>query len=174
MNTENNKLIAEFGKYRICSDGTVIGQSGKVLKLHKGTGGYLQLNAWTNGKQKTYLVHRLVAELFIHNPENKPEVNHKDGDKLNNRVGNLEWVTRSENIVHGIDSGLIPSPWEGKSGEAHPTSKAVLQLDAAGNLMNVYGSAREAARLSGVNYGTISNVLIGKGKTAGGFIWKYK
>lgn len=61
------------------------------------------------GKRKTFKVHRLLAELFIPNPDNKPEVNHKDGDKCNNELSNLEWVTHSENIQHAWDTGLLKS-----------------------------------------------------------------
>ena len=62
---------------------------------------------YKNGEGKRFLVHRLVALTFIPNPENKPQINHKDGNPLNNNVNNLEWVTSSENIRHGIKNGLI-------------------------------------------------------------------
>lgn len=85
-------------------------RSNKVLKqtLHKN--GYLTVATKIGGSQgKSYCfrVHRLVAEAFISNPNNKEEVNHIDGNKTNNTLSNLEWVTRSENIQHAWDSGLI-------------------------------------------------------------------
>ena len=172
---EGNKLIAEVlvnQGYVINKDGTIYGKRGKLLKLHKCTSGYYQLNI---GKPtKSYLVHRLVAELFIPNPENLPEVNHIDGDKTNNNVKNLEWCTRSQNIQHGTKIGLIPAPWKNKTGSQHIRSKTTLQLNMNDEIVNEFGSAREAARETNINYGTISNVLIGKGKTAGGYKWKYK
>ena len=173
--TEENKLIAEFNRhgYEVFTSGKVKGVRGKWLKLHKGTSGYLQVNVWNNYKQRTFLLHRLLAEAFIPNPNNLSEVNHKDGNKLNNSLDNLEWVSRSENIRHGIDTGLIPSPWQGKTGKAHNRSKPVIQLK-DGIVIAEYGSAREAARKTNICYGTISNVLINKGKSAGGFLWKYK
>ena len=77
---------------------------------------YLQVQLNKNGKGVTRTIHRLVAESFIHNPDRKPEVNHKDGNKLNNNTYNLEWVTSSENQQHACDTGLQPisKPFEGK------------------------------------------------------------
>lgn len=134
--------------------------------------GYLQYNITFNGKTHTYLAHRLVALRYIPNPDGLPEVNHKDGNKSNNHISNLEWVTKLQNIGHAFENDLVPAPWEGKAGKAHPRSKGVVQLN--GNVVIAeYGSAREAAKLSGICYGTISNVLIGRGNTAGGFYWQY-
>lgn len=86
----------------------------KELKQSKDSSGYFQVSL----KGKQALVHRLVAESFISNFENKPEVNHKDGIKTNNNVDNLEWVTHSENIQHAYDIGLMNN-----QGENHPSSK---------------------------------------------------
>jgi len=172
--TENNKLIAEFMGYKVHSDGTIIGKHNKPLKLHTGSGDYLQVNLYSKGKPKTFLLHRLLALLFIPNSKNKSEVNHKDGNKLNNSLSNLEWVSRSENINHGIENNLIPAPWKNKKGKEHVRSKTTLQLTLEGEIINEFGSAREASRKTGINYGTISNVLIERGNTAGGYKWKYK
>ncbi len=82
----------------------------KILKLHPVTSEhpYLQCTLYKSGQSQTFLVHRLVAETFISNPENKPEVNHKDRNKRNNCVDNLEWMTRIENILDGIQKGVDP------------------------------------------------------------------
>lgn len=66
-----------------------------------------QINLSFQGKQKTFLIHRLVAEVWIPNPHNKPQINHKDGNTLNNKVDNLEWCTQSENIIHAYKHGLM-------------------------------------------------------------------
>lgn len=79
---------------------------GHILMQRVNSNGYLRCDMNISGKTKSYLTHRLVAKLFIPNPENKPEVNHKDGDKYNNSVKNLEWCTRSENERHAWKTGL--------------------------------------------------------------------
>lgn len=71
-----------------------------ILKSSKCSSGYLKVSLIANGKSKNVMIHRMVAVTFIPNPEHKEQVNHKDGDKTNNRVDNLEWVTRSENMQH--------------------------------------------------------------------------
>lgn len=89
----------------------------KYLKKSKSKTGYLVVNIRNNGTRAPAYIHRLVAEAFIENPDKKAEVNHKDGNKQNNKVENLEWVTNKENIRHSVDFGLLPR--HGK----HPNSK---------------------------------------------------
>ena len=72
---------------------------------------------YIDGKAKTYLVHRVVAQVHLPNPDGKPEVNHKDGNKSNNAVWNLEWVTSQENVNHSVETGLV------KRGSERPNSK---------------------------------------------------
>lgn len=102
------KDIQEYkGRYAISDDGQVWSYySNKWLKQWNIKGCYKQVNFRLNGKLYKYSVHRLVAEAFIPNPENKPEVNHKDGNPSNNNVLNLEWVTGSENMLHAYQIGL--------------------------------------------------------------------
>lgn len=79
---------------------------GHVLAQHDNSNGYPRCDMNIDGKQRSYLVHRLVAKLFIPNPENKPDVNHKNGNKHDNSVENLEWCTKSENEKHAWKIGL--------------------------------------------------------------------
>lgn len=77
----------------------------KELKPYKHPVGYLTVGLWKNGERERHLVHRLVAQSFLPNPNNLPEVNHKDLDKSNNRVSNLEWVSREGNLLHAEENG---------------------------------------------------------------------
>ena len=93
------------------SDGRKYTYKGKMIKLaeNKNRGGYLYVRLSHNQRKVLKSLHRLVAETFIENSGNKPEVNHIDGDKGNNKVSNLEWVTSKENSEHAVKNGLIPS-----------------------------------------------------------------
>jgi hypothetical protein len=110
-------LTKEIGHYTIYSDGKVITNNpylksmcGKVMKTYADKKGYHSIDLRIDKQHKRYLMHRLVAQCFIPNPENKPEVNHKDGDKSNNHLSNLEWATKSENEKHAY-SVLGKRPW---------------------------------------------------------------
>lgn len=96
---EGYYIVSNFGNIRsIERNGTKKG--GNILSLRTNKIGYKQCNIQKDGKTKTVLVHRIVAQAFIPNPLNKPNINHKDFDKTNNCVDNLEWVTQSENCLH--------------------------------------------------------------------------
>lgn len=106
------KPIEGFPRYGISKDGSVFSfnfhRTGKIkeMKLRYDKDGYQTVALWTGRGYKTVKVHRLVAAAFIDNPENKPQVNHKNGIKNHNVVGNLEWVTASENALHSYKIGL--------------------------------------------------------------------
>jgi len=106
------KVIAGYPDYTISTNGDVTSyrrsKAGKVMKGGVHVQGYRQINLSKDGSSKTERLHRLVTQAFIPNPDNKEEVNHIDGDKLNNNVTNLEWCTSSENTQHAWDTGLRP------------------------------------------------------------------
>jgi hypothetical protein len=100
--------IKDYPNYTVTEDGLVysLKSSKYISMLPNKNVQYLQVSLWKNNRGKNFYVHRLVAEAFIPNPNNLPMVNHKDGNKLNNHVSNLEWVVSSENAQHAVDTGL--------------------------------------------------------------------
>ena len=133
----------------------------RILKASQNSFGYLRVNLYNNkGEHKFLRVHRLVAEAFIPNPENKPEVNHKDEVKTNNCVENLEWMTRKENNNYGTHNELVTKA----------NSKIVAQYSKTGELVNVWSSVSEAARQLDISSIGISRAARG---IYSGFVWKY-
>lgn len=179
---EGHYEISNFGSVksiaRIVVDlnGKTFNKKEIILKPSINKYGYLQVGLCVNNKLKSHTVHTLVAEAFIDNPFNKPTVNHKDGNKLNNFVDNLEWATKSEQAVHSLDMGLrtMPNSWNGKFGGDHGASKKVLQLDLNDNIINEFDSIIEASNDIGFHPSGITGVCKGRHKTCGGFKWKYK
>jgi hypothetical protein len=110
--------IKDFDNYFINSDGKIKNKKGQLLKVEISKEGYYRVTLSKDGKCVKYLLHRIVAIQFIPNPENKPQVNHKNGIKSDNRVENLEWCTRSENEKHAHKNGL-----KNHKGEKHPSCK---------------------------------------------------
>ena len=110
--------------YDVTESGIVVNtKTGKVLHQYKSKHGYLRVALCENGKQKRVFVHRLVAMKYIPNPHNLPQVNHKNGIKTDNRVKNLEWCTKSENMKHAVNTGLYSPPRIIVEGEQHGRAK---------------------------------------------------
>lgn len=153
-----------------------ISNLGRIRSLYKYKGinnimgqrikkGYCTIGLRKQGKRKWYQVHRLVAQTFIPNPDNLPQVNHKDENKLNNNVENLEWCTVAYNNTYGTRIQKVISK----------TSKKILQYDLEGNFIKEYKSISNAAKDNKIK--SLSNITMccqGKWKQAGGYIWKYK
>lgn len=116
-------LVSNFGRVKSLKNGNET-----ILSLWTNEDGYLCVNFWEDGKRHHLRVHRLVAMAFIENKNNLPEVNHKDGDKKNNLVENLEWSTRSQNIRHAFDTGLSTPPYGERNGMHKLTQNDVNQI----------------------------------------------
>lgn len=140
----------------------------RVMKPTDFGGGYLRVKLWKNKTPKLFFVHRLVAQAFIPNPDNLPEINHKDENPSNNRVENLEWCDRKYNINYGTRTEkYIRTNTNGKK------SKQVVQYSLDGEAIKVWPSTSEIQRQLGFRSGNISNCCKGRQKTAYGFIWQY-
>ena len=182
MNTENAEIwkpIEGFEElYHVSNYGRVKstiphnGTNERILKPHSVGRGYLQIGLHKEGKTYDKLIHRLVAEAFIDNPNNLPCVNHKDENKGNNHVQNLEWVSYKENDNYGTRNK--------RNAEArinHPNmSKIVLQYSLDGTFIKEYHSVQEVERQLGFNQGNIASCCRGNTrlKTYKGFKWLYK
>lgn len=146
----NLKKLSDFIEidkhYLISKDGFVFSEkTNRKLKMYKDENGYLNITLTYNGKIKHFRIHRLVAMAFIDNKQNKPQVNHKDGNKLNNHVSNLEWCTQSENEKHAYSKCN------------HSKVVQVAQIEKETNkLIAVYHSCYEAHRRTKVKRSTIS------------------
>ena len=143
----------------------------KILKPGKKNSYYFVVLSKNNTRTQ-FLVHRLVAEAFIPNTDNLPQVNHKDENKLNNSVDNLEWCTAKYNINYGTAVERTK-----KAMINHPLlSKSVLQYTKDGQLIKEYKSIIEAERQTGINNAQISACCKGREhyNTAGGYVWRYK
>lgn len=152
-------------------------KKGKLIAQSENNKGYPLSNMSKGNKRYSRATHRLVAEAFIPNPENKPQVNHIDGDKENNNVDNLEWVTAKENTKHAIENGLM-KPCLNNAKRASDIArkinkKKVDMYDKSGVYIRSFNSLIEAEEKTGAKRKGISEVACGRQKTAGGFIWKY-
>ncbi|MBE6993392.1 MAG: hypothetical protein E7423_01920 [Ruminococcaceae bacterium] len=145
------------GRYEISSYGRVWSNiSRKILRSYVNSAGYVLITFPINGEKKRRQVHKLVADAFIPNPENKPQINHIDADRTNNHVENLEWCTASENTRHAFKLG--------RAKRAPHHEKAVVRSDG-----KEYRSMSEAARDLGVPYSYIRDVCNGTQKTTRGY-----
>ena len=153
-----------------------ISNYGNVRSLKKDAflmkGGYLKgykiISLWKNGTGKMFRVHRLVAAAFIPNPDNKPCIDHIDGDRANNHADNLRWVTAKENS----NNYNAPNTYKGK--KINKGGKAVLQYDLEGNFIKEWVTTMEIQRQLNYHRSNISNCCNGLVKTAYNYIWRYK
>jgi hypothetical protein len=151
IDASKHYFVSNLGRFR--------NSSGIIMADYKvNENGYIRVFVF----KKTFALHRLVAMTFLDNPENKEHVNHKDGEKLNNAVENLEWCTNQENQIHKFQAGL-----------GNNFTRKIKQYDLEGNLIQKHDSITSAAKEVGVSKDSIRGVLINHRKTSAGFVWKY-
>lgn len=153
---------------RVKSLGNNKSRKEKVLKPGNNGRGYIQVYLHKNGQKEKLFVHRLVAQAFIPNTQNLPEVNHKDEDKTNNCVDNLEWVSSRENTNYGTRNLRVAEKLTNGI-----CSKPVLQFALDGTFVCEWPSLSEIWRQLKFNLGNICQCCLGNRKSAHGFIWKY-
>jgi len=164
------KVVAKFPEYQISNKGRVKYPIRKGKKPYKkritfggsSSDGYKTFQFRNEHNNIKAGIHRIVAQEFITNPNKFKIVNHKDGNKQNNCVENLEWCTRSQNTQHAYNNSLI-------SGK-----RKIYQLDVNNNIIKEWGTIKEAHQNLKLSRTAINNVLSGKNKTSGGYFWCYK
>lgn len=164
--------VSNFGNVKSCARIINHGLGGadrsiksRIIKPYGDNHGYHLVSLSKNGKVRKHKVHRLVAEAFIDNPENKPTINHKNEIRNDNHVSNLEWATYKENNDHGRHNERV----------SRTLSKPIEQLDKNGNKISSFQSVRDASLATGVHIANIKSCLCHKNRTyAGGYKWRYE
>lgn len=154
----HNQYGEHLGKYK-----------GRIRKPSKDNDGYLHVKLSCQCIQKAFMIHRLVAEAFMPNPDNLPEVNHINEDKTDNRVENLSWVSHIQNINHASRNQRVAETLKNRS----DCSKRVAQYTLGGVLVAIYPSIMEVYRQKGYNSASISMACNNKRKSAYGYYWNY-
>ncbi|MBE6666797.1 MAG: endonuclease [Ruminococcaceae bacterium] len=166
------------GRYRVSDKGNVEsydspgGHKGKRLTPHPNEKGYLMVHLYNKPMKKTAKVHRLVAEAFVPNPLNLPEVNHRDGNKRNNEASNLEWSTRQANVAHAMQNGLYEPAIKEHIGRIDKMKIPVIGTNVETNEEVEFESINEAARRCKTYGSHIVRCLNGERKSAGGYTWR--
>lgn len=184
MRKEIWKNIKEFENiYQISNYGNIRNiKKHKLMKpfISKKTG-YYQIDLCKNGCKKRYSIHRLVAETFILNSNNLPQVNHKNEIKIDNRVENLEWCTHKYNSNYGtikqrigLKSSQRKHSEEAKQKISKALSKPIIQYSKDNTFIKEWNSAYEVKRNLGITVSNINDCCNNKRKTASGYIWKFK
>ena len=164
------KDVPNFENYQISNLGNVFSKKrNKQLYISHNDKGYCYAQFYKNGKGYHLRLHRIVANLFLPNPNNLPEVNHIDGNKENNCVDNLEWCDRKHNMQEAFNNGLIPPRKENKG--SFPR-KTIEQYNLNNELLRKYNSISEASRITGYTKQSISRYCR-KQRKCKDYIWRY-
>ena len=174
MNKSRIRDVPNFeGLYKVDDVGNIYSiRRAIILKPNINQKGYLLYSLCKNGKRIIVTGHRLVAEAFIPNPDNLPQINHKDENPSNNNVDNLEWCTAeyNNNYGHHREKLRITHSLNG----AKSVMRAVIQMNKNGNVLNEFASITEASNVTNTSIANISMCCKGNRKTAGGYKWKFK
>jgi len=167
--------VSGYGKYKVDVDGCVWSRARGRWKKLKGSSdktGYIGFALINNkGESVRWKAHRFVATAMIPNPDNKPEINHKNGKKGDNRPDNLEWVTRSENIKHRYEELGQHGSFYSKLGKDHKDSTPVIQFNIDGGFKGIHWGMAEAKRKTGAN--NVHQCCNGVQRSSGGYMWAY-
>lgn len=155
----SDTTFLDYDNYVVYPDGQIYSfRTHKFLKSHE-SGGYIKVSLQKDGISKKFRIHRLVATVYLPNPKGLTDVNHKDRNKANNNVGNLEWISRRDNNLHAVKTGK------------KNTGVDVYQFTKKGELVGKYKSTSEASRLTRISKSGILGVLNGKRIFCKGFYW---
>lgn len=169
--------VSNLGRVRSC-DRFIWAEHNKSYSLWKskimnpilkGTG-YMHIGLYKEGKRTYFGVHRLVAKALIPNPNNLPQVNHKDESRSNNIATNLEWCTAKYNANYGGHNERISKSMTNRKAQSKPT----VQYSLDGKVIARYPSASEASRQTGIHQATISSCCLGISKKTNGYIFRYE
>jgi hypothetical protein len=165
--------IKSLQRYVKCKDGSVRLFQEKILSGGKAGRGYLLVTLFKGAKKRMEYVHRLVAEAFIPNVNNYPQINHKNGIKTDNRVENLEWCNNSMNMKHAFKTGLAKTTIYQV---IEKNKKKVIQLTKDGKFVSEYNSVIDAAKENNFNFSNIARCCRNcyGSKSYKGYIWRYK
>lgn len=173
LECSNNYCISNYGrvmsKERLFQAGFLtVHRKNTILKCMTSTSGYLRVSIILEGKKKQLSIHRLVANAFIPNPEGFPQINHKNEDKTDNRVENLEWCTAKYNTNYGTGNERRIQTRSDRHG------RNIIQYRKDGSIVHVYRGMKRIERQTGYNISAIKKVCKGEQLTSYGYVWRYE